>query len=158
MSPENDQCRWVGIRPTNPPEDIPITLDGEVAHVIIDSGGNAGIVPTSIYTYPFNQAVTVNGTWYVSVNVTAPGWLFYAAIYPGQTAINGYIGLTIDGGARMPLQVLPRANYVMQSFRCNLADAFGLEFYGMRFLTSIKVEYMLNAVTSLIGTCMIGYD
>ena len=158
MSPENDQCRWIGIRPTNPPEDIPVTLDAEVVHVIVDSGGAKGIEPTSMLTYAFNQAVTVNGTWYVSVDVTAPGWLFYAAISPGVTAANAFIGLTIDGGARMPLQVLPRANYVMQSFRCNLADAFGLEFYGLRFLTSIKVEYMLQAATSLKGTCMIGYD
>jgi len=38
MSPENDQTRWIGVRPTNPKEDIPITLDGEVPHVIVDSG------------------------------------------------------------------------------------------------------------------------
>jgi len=158
MSPENDQCRWVGIRPTNPPEDIPVTLDGEVPHVIVDSGGGAGIEPTSILTYAFNQAVTVNGTWYVSVNVADPGWLFYAAISPSATAMDGFIGITIDGGARMPLQVLPRANYVVQSFRCNLVDAFGLEFYGLRFKTSIKVEYMVRAAIALKGTCMIGYD
>jgi len=158
MSPENDQCRWVGIRPVNPPEDIPVTLDAEVVHVIVDSGGAKGIEPTSMLTYAFSQGVTVNGTWYTSVNVANPGWLFFAAIYPGQTAINGFIGITIDGGARQALQVIPRANYVMQSFRCNLADAFGLEFYGLRFKTSIKVEYMLNAATSLKGTCMVGYD
>jgi len=35
--PENDQVRTIGVRPTNPPEDIPITFDGEVIHIIIDS-------------------------------------------------------------------------------------------------------------------------
>lgn len=25
MSPENDQTRWIGIRPTDPSEDIPVT-------------------------------------------------------------------------------------------------------------------------------------
>jgi len=36
MSPENDEVRTIGVRPTNPPEDIPITFDGEVIHIIID--------------------------------------------------------------------------------------------------------------------------
>jgi len=180
MAKEPDQTRWVGIRPTDPAEnipvveqapltsiqvepkpgsaDFPVTLGAEVPHVIVDSGGGAGIEPTEINTYAFNQVLTVNGTWYVSVDRADPGWLFYAAIYPGQTAINGFIGVTIDGGARMPIKVLPRADYVVQSFRCNLADAFGLEFYGLRFKVSIKIEYMLNAATTLKGTCLIGYD
>lgn len=34
--PENDETRTIGIQPTNPPEDIPITFDGEVIHIIID--------------------------------------------------------------------------------------------------------------------------
>lgn len=34
---EDNQTEWVGIRPTDPPEDIPITFDGEVIHIIIDS-------------------------------------------------------------------------------------------------------------------------
>ena len=34
--PEDDQTKILGIRPTNPPEDIPITFDGEVIHIIID--------------------------------------------------------------------------------------------------------------------------
>jgi len=36
MAKEPDQTTWVGIRPTDPPEDIPITFDGEVIHIIID--------------------------------------------------------------------------------------------------------------------------
>jgi len=36
MPEEPDQTRWIGIRPTDPPEDIPVTLDGEVIHIIID--------------------------------------------------------------------------------------------------------------------------
>jgi len=36
MAKEPDQIRWIGIRPTDPPEDIPVTLDGEVIHIIID--------------------------------------------------------------------------------------------------------------------------
>jgi hypothetical protein len=57
---ENNQTKWVGVRPTNPAETIPVeeqspleiievepavgsdpfpvTLDGEVVHVIVDSG------------------------------------------------------------------------------------------------------------------------
>ena len=57
---EDNQTKWVGVRPVNPPETIPteeqtpltsiqvepkagaadlkITLDGEVVHVIVDSG------------------------------------------------------------------------------------------------------------------------
>ena len=57
---EDDQVKWVGIRPTNPPENIPVTesspltsiqvepkpgaadlkvtVNGEVIHVIVDSG------------------------------------------------------------------------------------------------------------------------
>lgn len=56
--PEDDQTRWIGVRPTNPPENIPvtesapltsiliepvagcdpfpITFNGEVIHIIID--------------------------------------------------------------------------------------------------------------------------
>jgi len=37
MSPENDETRIIGVRPVNPPEDIPVTFDGEVIHIIIDS-------------------------------------------------------------------------------------------------------------------------
>ena len=36
MADEGDQITWVGIRPVDPPEDIPITFDGEVIHIIID--------------------------------------------------------------------------------------------------------------------------
>jgi len=36
VSEENDEVRTIGIRPVNPPEDIPVTLDGEVVHIIID--------------------------------------------------------------------------------------------------------------------------
>jgi len=36
--PEGDQTKWRGIRPTDPPEDIPVTLDGEVPHVVVDAG------------------------------------------------------------------------------------------------------------------------
>jgi len=38
MAKEPDQTRWRGIRPTDPSEDIPITLDAEVVHVIVDAG------------------------------------------------------------------------------------------------------------------------
>lgn len=58
--PEDNKTKWVGIRPVNPPEnipvtesapqasiqvepkpgtaDFPITVNGEVIHVIVDSG------------------------------------------------------------------------------------------------------------------------
>ena len=35
---EDNQTKWVGVRPTSPAEDIPVTLNGEVIHVIVDSG------------------------------------------------------------------------------------------------------------------------
>lgn len=158
MSPENDQCRWIGIRPTNPPEDIPVTLDGEVAHVIVDSGGGAGIEPTTIATYPAYQAVTVANTWYTICNNANPGWIFYVALQAGTTVKNMYIGLTINGGARQSIQVNPRATYIVQNFRCNLADAFGVEFHGLRFKTSIHIEMMIQWVTTLRGTAVVGFD
>jgi len=34
--PEDDQTKWIGVLPVNPPEDIPITFNGEVIHIIID--------------------------------------------------------------------------------------------------------------------------
>lgn len=180
MAGENDQCRWVGIRPTNPPEaipvtesspltslevepapgsaDFPVTLNGEVPHVIVDSGAGGGIEPTEMVMTPFYQAVTVTNTWYEVVNRSDPGWIFFAAVLPGVTTKNTYIGLTIDGGARMPIQVLPRATYIMQNFRCNLADGFGVELHGLRFKTSIIVEVMISWITTLRANCLIGYD
>ena len=38
MAEENDQTKWVGIRPAKDTDDVPVTFDGEVIHVIVDDG------------------------------------------------------------------------------------------------------------------------
>jgi len=68
MSPENDETRWIGIRPTNPKEDIPITLDGEVAHVIVDSGGG-GLKPGVPLIATFFNTNAMLNQWYTVINL-----------------------------------------------------------------------------------------
>lgn len=99
MSPENDQCRWVGIRPTNPKEDIPITLDGEVAHVIVDSGGG-GFMPGAPIIVDLNQAVAAINVWYTLLNI-AVGAGHVQKIHLAGTGFiyNTQTKITVDGGA-----------------------------------------------------------
>ena len=158
MSPENDQCRWVGIRPTNPKEDIPITLDGEVAHVIIDSGGGGGIEPTELVMTPYYFTPTVSGVWYTTVNRSDPGWLFFTALQPGAYTKDCFVGVTIDGGARQAVQLYPKTTYILPMFNYNGALTAGVDWFGLRFKTSIKIEYRQDWASWLRGTCLIGYD
>ena len=37
MSPENDQTRWIGIRPTNPAENIPVTESAPLTQIKVES-------------------------------------------------------------------------------------------------------------------------
>ena len=158
MSPENDQTRWIGVRPTNPKEDIPITLDGEVAHVIVDSGGGAGIEPTELVYSPVYQATTVSGTWYTVLNRSDPGWLFMTAMRMGAVTKAGYIGITLNGGVRQSIQVYPTGTHIFPIYRSYGNDAYGFEWNGIRFKTSIKVEVRQDWASWLNGACLTGFD
>lgn len=42
MSPENDQTRWIGVRPTNPAENIPVTESTPLTDILVGPSVGAG--------------------------------------------------------------------------------------------------------------------
>ena len=142
MSPENDQTRWIGIRPVNPPEDIPVTLDGEVPHVIVDSGGGGDLSPGSLkYNYEARIGMVL-GTWYTTLEVAAgSGYLRYISINSGTTDLDTlHLKVTIDGTAGDDID--------LDTFRygslCDPVVTTGknviIPLASVRFSTSLKIE------------------
>ena len=73
MAKESDQTRWVGIRPTDPPEDIPITLDAEVPHIVVDAGGGGNPSVGSLkLLWSYNNPSIINN-WYTVADIAGAG-------------------------------------------------------------------------------------
>jgi len=107
---------------------------------------------------PYYLTPTVSGVWYTSVDRSDPGWLFYTALQAGAYTKDCYIGITLDGGARQALKLYPRTTYITPMFTYNATDTSGLHWYGLRFKTSIKIEYRQDWASWLRGTSLVGYD
>jgi len=139
MSPENDQCRWIGIRPTNPPEDIPVTLNGEVPHVIVDSGGGGLAAGAPVIITYYLAASTVN-VWYTVADILGDGHIL--AVRAGSNILAYFLEfrLTIDGGA--PVTYTTNVNTINMYMDLNQASSFHKELplYLVKFDTGFKYE------------------
>jgi len=146
MSPENDQTRWIGVRPTNPKEDIPITLDGEVAHVIVDSGGGGDVSPGQVKHHYELKLGCVVDTWYTSLNITDDsGYLQCMGLNSGTGPIeNFHIRITIDGTVGDDIDF----EDMVWGFQPGItnADTYNLKIpFGVcRFNSSLKIELMTD--------------
>ena len=140
MSPENDQCRWVGIRPTNPKEDIPITLDAEVVHVIVDSGGGGGLQPGAPLHTEWRGLNVPTDTWYTIEEVAGAGHIQKIHLGIGTTFYYLQCRLTIDGGA--PVTYITTANTMVmwQDIGSGVTLYKCLPVYLIRYTTSFKME------------------
>jgi len=146
MSPENDQCRWVGIRPVNPPEDIPVTLDAEVVHVIVDSGGSGDLSPGAVKHHYEQKLGCVVDVWNTSLNLTdCAGYLRCVGLNPGTgSMLNWHLRITIDGTVGDDIDF----NDLIWGF---IPDAAGTDcdhilipLGSVRFTTSLKIELMTD--------------
>jgi len=155
MSPENDQCRWVGIRPVNPPEDIPVTLDAEVVHVIVDSGGG-GLAPGAPLLVDLYQAASIKDQWYTILNiVTGSGHIQKIHMGANTSVHSVQIGVTVDGGARVTYQPTVQTKLVWQDL-ANASDMYKeVPIYLIRYETSVKVEIRQVLINgkNLYGLC-----
>jgi len=156
MSPENDQCRWVGVRPVNPKEDIPITLDGEVAHVIVDSGAG-GLAAGAPIIVTFYDAATVINTWYTVANITGDGYIL--SMRGGSNILANYVQfrLTIDGG--VPVVYTTDVNTVFMYQDLNRASSYHKELplYLVKFNTGFKYEIRQIGATPKPLTALVTY-
>ena len=144
MSPENDQCRWVGIRPANPPEDIPVTLGAEVPHVIVDSGGGGDPSPGRIMHF---FAVVLGcdiDVWNEVLAVAdAGGTLISFAMNPGTGAMaDWHLCFTIDGtlGSEIAMDDFKWGNIPAAAGTTTIHQQVMLA--GVRFSDSFKIELM----------------
>ena len=156
MSPENDQCRWIGIRPTNPPEDIPVTLDGEVAHVIVDSGGG-GLQPGAPLMVTFYLLGCVTATWYTVLNIAGIGHVEKIHLGIGTTFTWLQCRVTVDGG--VPVIYTCDAQTVLMWKDLANGSAFYKELpvFLIRYTTSLKVEIMQNSGGNRACTALVTY-
>jgi len=147
MSPENDQCRWVGIRPVNPPEDIPVTLDAEVVHVIVDSGGGGDSTPGKVMnSYQTLAAVLIN-VWNTTLDVNpGAGYLNWLGFYYAAVTLNPWhIRFTIDGVVGDVI-VMDTLNYgFCKDYTQVRGKHLFMPFGTVRFNSQLKVEAMSNS-------------
>ena len=155
MSPENDQCRWIGIRPVNPPEDIPITMAGEVVHVIVDSGGG-GFQPGAPLMVDLYQAASVVNVWYDILNI-AVGSGHVQKIHVGSnTAFHSVqVGVTVDGGAMVTYTCNINTKYMWQDIGDGSIMYKEVPIFLIRYTTSILVQVRQVLITgkNLYGLC-----
>ena len=144
MSPENDQTRWIGIRPTNPAEDIPITLDAEVVHVIIDSGGGGDATPGKIMNEYGSWAAIVKDIWNIALEVDpGAGYLLWLAFYYPSMALNPWnVRFTIDGvvGDIINFDLFNAGS--VYDYTQNRGKHLKMEFGTARYNESLKIELM----------------
>lgn len=140
MPKEPNQAKWRGIRPTDPPEDIPVTLDGEVAHVIVDSGGGGGLMPGAPLHTEWRGLNKPTNTWYTIEEVAGAGHIQKIHLGIGTAFYNLQCRLTIDGGA--PVTYITTANTEVMWEDINYQNSFYkcLPVYLIRYETSFKME------------------
>ena len=157
--PENDQTRWVGVRPVNPPEDIPVTLDGEVAHVIVDSGAVGDSSAGKLKVGHHYQDPTVAGTWYTILDITNKGYLLSLGIVDYDNAVHHCdLRVTVDGDTP---DILSGVEYsgTFGADRGGVANTTATIPLGLRFNTSLKVEMRSSdAGHDIRGACFYTID
>jgi len=146
MAKEPNQAKWRGIRPTDPSEDIPVTMDGEVLHVIVDSGGGGDPSPGKIMHFYAEVVGCGINVWNEVLEVTdTGGTLISFAMNPGSGVMaTWHLRFTIDGVLGSEID--------MDEFKWgNIADSAGLTtvhqqvmLAGVRFSDSFKVELMTD--------------
>lgn len=142
MAGEGDQTKWVGIRPVNPAENIPVTesdpiteidinpaagmgtlpvaeqsplssiqvepkagaadlkvtVDGEVIHVIIDSGGGVGKPVGSLMARAIWNSNTTINVWITVKTLVGAGYVQSISIgSPANVCDSIHVKLSIDG-------------------------------------------------------------
>uniref|UniRef100_A0A6M3LVN5 Uncharacterized protein n=1 Tax=viral metagenome TaxID=1070528 RepID=A0A6M3LVN5_9ZZZZ len=162
MAKEPDQTRWVGIRPTNPAEnipvveqapltsiqvepkpgsaDFPVTLGAEVPHVIVDSGGGGGLQPGAPLHTEWRGLNVPTDTWYTIQEVAGAGHIQKIHLGIGTTFYYLQCRLTINGGA--PVTYITTANTEVMWQDISYQNAFYkcLPVYLIRYTTSFKME------------------
>jgi len=155
MAKEPDQTRWRGIRPTDPSEDIPVTLGAEVVHVIVDAGGGGGLTPGQP-KLSTDERTMIADTFVTLVNYVGAGAFtsFWVSMQAGGVA-GTTLKITIDGGA--PLEV-----YLNDD---QLDETLNIDFIGnhnrnchfdwglIGFATSLKVEFKHANAIDLTTAC-----
>ena len=156
MSPENDQTRWVGVRPTSPAEDIPVTLNGEVPHVIVDSGCEGGL-KAGQPKMAVSQAGLAANTYHTLLDYTGAGAFSTIEFYDPTTLIDGCsLKITVDGTVALEFKFDDTGEWYSCSLDYGGAVRKRARFdWGLvAFETSLKIEYKhVNAVTLRVA-CM----
>jgi len=140
MAGENDQCRWVGIRPTNPPEDIPVTLGAEVPHVIVDSGGGGGLMPGAPLHTEWRGLNKPTDTWYTIEEIEGAGHIQKIHLGIGTSFYWLQCRLTIDGGAAVTYITTANTMVLWQDLANGSAFYKVLPVYLIRYEESFKME------------------
>ena len=146
MSSENDQCRWVGIRPTNPPEDIPVTLGAEVPHVVVDSGGGGGLEPGVVKHYYEQRVGCGVGVWNTTLNIAAgSGYLRVIGLNPGTgSLLNWHMRITIDGNVGDDMDMADLIWGFLPDLAGTDGDHLKIPLGSVRFAESLKIELMTD--------------
>jgi len=146
MAKEPDQTRWRGIRPTDPSEDIPVTLDAEVVHVIVDSGGGGDLTPGAVKHHYEAAVGRLIGVWNTTLNLTdCAGYLRCIGLNPGTGSIlNWHLRITIDGTVGDDIDF----NDLIWGFIPDSAgtdtDHLLIPLGSVRFADSLKIELMTD--------------
>lgn len=146
MSPENDQTRWIGIRPTNPKEDIPITLDAEVVHVIVDSGGSGDLSPGAVKHHYEQKVGCAIGVWNTTLNIAAgSGYLRCVGLNPGTTSmLTWHLRITIDGTVGDDIDFNNLIWGFIPAAGGTDCDHILIPLGSVRFAESLKIELMTD--------------
>lgn len=186
MAGEGDQTKWVGIRPVNPAENIPVTesdpiteidinpaagmgtlpvaeqsplssiqvepkagaadlkvtVDGEVIHVIIDSGGAVEKTVGSLNGRAIWNSSTTAGTWITVKTFSGAGYINSISVgSPANVCDSIHFKLEIDGDTPVDLDLAILA-------RAYGKDSGGNQRYGvtlpmdLRFETGFEFTFM----------------
>lgn len=114
---EANEVKWVGVRPTDPAEDIPVTLDGEELVVGMPAGalakslwGLANNTVVNLYNVPAGKTLYLCTTIIVVNNLTAGNARGEVRIYNTVPAIDTYLqGCEIGPNqlSNIPMQFIP---------------------------------------------------
>jgi len=165
MAKEPDQTRWVGIRPTNPAEnipvveqapltsiqvepkpgsaDFPVTLGAEVPHVIVDSGGGGGLDAgqPKIIT---DSRLTVVNTYYTLLDYTGKGILSVINFHTSGLYSDKFtVKITVDGTVSIEQDFATDNLYNSANVDYGGAVKHNvkLDWGAVGFDTSLKIEY-----------------
>ncbi len=156
MAKEPDQTRWRGIRPTDPSEDIPITLDGEVAHVIVDSGGG-GLQPGAPLLGTWRRLNCIPNTFYTAVTILGAGHI--QRIHPGIGTTFYYCQTKVTIDALAPVTYICDVNtqWLWQSLASATDMYKEIPISLIKYNTGFKIELQHTAIGNKSLLCLWSY-